>query len=135
MDNHFRNYNHIISIYYKAGNGDISIPIVTTQGMPDKYLSGALWVNWTFRVNAPNLNLEKFKEGVKNYTSFWASKNKVDLNNAVFLIKVKKIDLPNWEWEKDYLTKQLNKPWQDAGTILWKNKEFELDLIKPIEDF
>lgn len=36
------------------------------------------------------------------------------------------------KWEKDFLNKQIAKPWIDGGYIEWKNKEFQPH-IKDIE--
>ncbi len=136
MDDHFNGYNHIISVSFIDTLGNSSyLPIINKKGMPNDYLKGALWVNWNWRVNNPKVKDVKLEQGIASYTAYWAKKNNVDLNNARFEISVKKIDLPNWKWEKDYLTKQLNKPWQKAGNILWENKKFKLTLLKPIEDY
>jgi len=136
MDNHFNGYNHIISIWYVDKEGkERLLPLIDDNGMVGSQLRGAIWVNWSYRVNSPEIDSDKLEKGVASYTSFWANKNNIDLVNATFNIKVKKIDLPNWEWEKDYLTKQLNKPWQTAGSVSWKNSTYKLNLIKPIEEF
>ncbi len=45
-------------------------------------------------------------KGIQRYTAFWAYKNKVDLTNTKFIIKVKKIIIPT-HWEKDFLNKQI----------------------------
>jgi hypothetical protein len=71
--------------------------------------------------------------GVRDYTAFWAKKQNLDLTKAKFLIKVKKIDsLKNWSWEKDFLNRQIAKPWIDGGFIEWKDKKF-VSSIKDIE--
>ncbi len=135
VDSHFIGYNHIIGIAYKEKDEEIWLPYIDENGMASTQCKGSMWAYLGFRTNNSNINVSRLENGLKRFTAFWASKNNVDLNDAEFVIKVKKIDLPNWEWEKDYLTKQLNKPWLDAGKILWKKKEFKLNLIKPIEDF
>ena len=53
--------------------------------------------------------------------------------NDRFLIKVKKIDgLKDWQWQKDFLNKQIAKPWIDGGYVEWKDKKF-ISHIKDIE--
>ncbi|WP_299550007.1 HTTM domain-containing protein [Seonamhaeicola sp.] len=136
MDNHFKGYNHILSIsYVDNSNGETLLPIINEKGMVGTYLRGSVWVNWSYRVNSPEVDQTQLKNGLFAYSAYWAHKNNIDLTDAVFKVKVKKIELPNWKWEEDYLTKQLHKPWQNAGSVLWKDKKPELTLIKPIEEF
>ncbi len=75
--------------------------------------------------------MNNLNKGVRDFTAFWAYKNNINLDDAKFLIKVKKIDTPNG-WEKDFLNKQIAKPWIDGGFVEWKNKEF-ISNIKDIE--
>jgi hypothetical protein len=50
-------------------------------------------------------------------------KNNISLDDAEFLIKVKKNhDLSNWE--ENALRNQLKQPWIDGRTIKWVNKKF-----------
>jgi hypothetical protein len=131
---HFDNYNHTITIYYQNPNTKKleRLPIMDENGMPDYYIYGANWVNWTFRVNGRNIDQTRLKNGLKRYTAFYMGKNDIDFNsNSKFIFKVKKIDTPKG-WEKDFLTKQVEKPWIDAGAVNWDEGEFKSD-IKIIE--
>lgn len=130
---HFDGYNHIIAVVYqnKETKEEVWLPIIDKNGQPDLYIYGANWVNWTFRVNSTRISNTNLNRGLQIYTAFWAHKNNIDLNNATFLIKVKKIEQPNG-WEKDFLTKQIAKPWMDGGFISWENKVFSSQ-IKDIE--
>lgn len=130
MDAHFSGYNHIISVVYvDKNNNEQWLPIIDKTGEPGSYIYGANWVNWTFRVNSANINEENLNNGLKRYTAFWAHKNHVDLTNAKFLIKVKKIDSAD-TWKKDFLSVQHKKPWITGGYILWQENQF----ISHIED-
>ncbi len=135
IDSHFVGYNHIVAITYKDENREIWLPFIDDKGLASPDCPASIWAYLGFRTNSAHVKPEQFKIGVKRFTAFWAIKNKIDLKEAEFNIKVKKIDLPNWEWEKDYLTNQLNKSWQHAGVVYWTNKNFKLELVKPIEDF
>jgi hypothetical protein len=88
----------------------------------------------SFSTNSPNIVVKNLNNGVRDFTAFWANKSmKIDLSSAKFLIKVKKIDsLKDWQWEKDFLNKQIAKPWVDGGYIEWKGKKF-ISHIKDIE--
>ncbi len=129
---HFDEYNHIIAVVYKdKNNKEIWLPIINKNGQPDLYIYGQNWVNWTFRVNSLTITPEIINKGIERYTAFWAYKNGVSLKDATFLIKVKKID-STVKWEKDFLNKQIAKPWIDGGFVTWENKEFQSN-IKDIE--
>lgn len=128
---HFDNYNHIVAVVYTDGTKQTWLPIIDKNGMADYYIYGCNWVNYTFRVNSLNVNTKKLGLGIRDYSAFWAHKHNINLDNAKFLIKVKKIDTPKG-WEKDFLNKQIAKPWIDGGYVEWKNKEF-INNIKDIE--
>src|SRR3546814_2927223 len=76
-------------------------------------LIGHNWVKYTFRVNSPNIDQEALKDGIRDFTSFWAHKKGISLHNAIFEIRVKK-NLQPTKWEKDFLKKQLANPWLSA---------------------
>lgn len=132
MDAHFYQYNHSIAVVYKNDNKEVWLPLTNQSGTPGNYLIGHNWVKYTFRVNAPHVNQENLIIGLRDFTAFWAHKNGINLDNATFEIRVKKNEQPT-EWEKDFLHKQLANPWIPAGTIEWKNKEFNAN-IAVIED-
>ena len=133
MDGHFNNYNHIIAlVYIDKNNKEHWLPIIDKNGQPDYYIYGFNWVKWTFRLNSPNINTENLNKGVRDFTAFWAKKcMKIDLSKARFEVRVKKIDIPKG-WEKDFLNKQIAKPWIDGGYVEWKDKKF-ISHIKDIE--
>jgi len=128
MDSHFDGYNHSISILYKSPNGNkIWLPITSSKGTSGDYLFGFNWVKWTFRVNAPSVDQEKLKIGIRDFTAFWAKKNGISLKNASFEIRVKKIRVPQ-KWEEDFFRKQIRNPWVVAGEVFWRDEKFEAKL-------
>ncbi|SEA69072.1 DCC1-like thiol-disulfide oxidoreductase family protein [Psychroflexus halocasei] len=131
MDSHFGGYNHSIAVLYKNNNKTVWLPIFDQDGTPGDYLFGSNWVKWTFRSNSPVINQKKLENSIRDFTAFWAKKNKISLENATFEIKVKKNRVPK-QWEEDFLNKQLEQPWLDGGKVEWKNKEYYPN-IKDIE--
>ncbi|MFN3020010.1 DCC1-like thiol-disulfide oxidoreductase family protein [Chryseobacterium sp. TY3] len=128
MDYHFNEYNHIIAVTYKDNLGrETWLPIINQEGTPGSYLYGFNWVKWSFRVNHNKIDQNNLEKGIGDFTAFWAYKNGADLNDATFTIKVKKIDTPK-SWEKDFLKKQMQKPWKDVGTARWRDKEYFIDI-------
>jgi predicted DCC family thiol-disulfide oxidoreductase YuxK len=132
-DIHYKGYSHIIAVLYKNNvtNEEVWLPIINKNGQPSYYSYGTNWRKVSFSMNNPNINLKILSSGVRDFTAFWAIKNGVDLKNATFLIKVKKIDTPRG-WEKDFLNKQIVKPWIDGGFVQWKDNQFSSQ-IKDIE--
>ena len=129
---HFDDYNHIVGVVYLDKNdNEVWLPIIDQNGQPSYYIYGANWINWTFRVDSPNIETSELYSGIKRYTAFWAYKNNIDLNDATFLIKVKKIEGSD-KWEKDFLNMQIKKPWIDGGYVEWKDNIMK-PFIKDIE--
>lgn len=128
MDYHFKEYNHEIAVVYQdKNNNQVWLPIIDKDGTSGDYLYGFNWVKWSFRVNNNKINQKKLEKGIRDFTAFWAKKNNVDLTDATFIIKVKKIEIPT-EWEKDFLKQQMEKPWLDIGKVNWHNKQYQIQI-------
>ncbi len=108
---HFEGYNHIFKIVCK-NNGKI-VPLLDNNGMVrNSYANGALWVNYTFRVNSPKLYLGEYEQGVVPYLRQFEKEN--NLANGTYEIYVKEIQTTD-HWQKDFLHQQMRKPWLPAG--------------------
>lgn len=130
MDYHFSEYNHLIAVVYidKDNNKkEIWLPIMDKDGTPGKYLFGPIWAKWSFRANHNKIIQSDLEKGIRDFTAFWAKKNGVNLNDAEFIIKLKKIETPH-NWEKDFLKKQMEKPWQDIGKAKWQDKIYSIEI-------
>ena len=125
VDSHFDGYNHLVSIQYVSENGDIQwLPITKKDGGPGEYIQGSNWAFLSFRMNGPKISQKKLTTGIVRFTAFWARKNKISLKNAKFNISIKKIENPEkFEWERGFLERQRNKPWQQAGTLIWTDEQ------------
>jgi len=131
-DIHYKGYQHIIAVVYKSKKSEeIWLPIIDKNGQPSCYNYGTNWRKVSFSMNSPTIDQKTLNNGVRDFTAFWAGKNGIDLKDATFLIKVKKIDSPKG-WEKDFLNKQIAKPWIDGGFVQWKDNQFSAK-IKDIE--
>lgn len=131
MDGHFNGYNHIVAVTHEQNGKETWLPIVDERGMPDSYVYGFNWVKWTFRVNGTYVNQGLMLRGLRDFSAFWAKKNNVDLNNAKFNVKVKKVRVPR-KWEKNFLNKEIKQPWIDGGSFTWTNRQFRPN-VKEIE--
>jgi len=136
MDGHYIEYNNIFAVTYLNKNNEVIwLPIIDKNGHPGRYLYGANWVNWTFRVNCTYYDEEKLRAGLIRYTSFWAGKEGEDLNNLSLNIKLKKVKTTE-KFQKQFLTNQSHSnDWIDFGTINWINKKAEIELYyKPVHE-
>ena len=60
-------------------------------------------------------------------TAFWGQKLGLDLDNATFFIKMKKIDAPT-HWVEDQLHKNLDSGWTTVGEVRWWHREVNVKL-------
>ena len=128
VDYHFSEYNHNIAVVYKTAQGkEIWLPITNQNSFPGYYLKGPVWAKWGFRVNHNKINQPDLEKGIRDFTAFWAKQKGINLDDADFIIKLKKIDTPH-QWEKDFLKNQIQKPWQNIGTAVWKNKQYNIQI-------
>lgn len=129
---HFSGYNHEVAItYIDKNNKEIWLPIINEIGHPGAYNTGPNWAFWSFRACSAYIQQYQLETGIMKFTAFWASKNNIDLKNAKFNIKVKRLEMPS-QWQYDFLNKQIAKPWVDGGFIEWKDKTFHSN-VKDIE--
>jgi len=120
---YFQEYEHIISLQYQAPDGTEKwLPITNQNGMNSYYNTGRIFCNWNYWVNSAHINQEKLVAGIRDYTAFWAVKNNISLQHATFTIRLKKTQVP-LTWEKDFLKKQMQQPWQQIGTVSWQAGE------------
>jgi len=123
MDSHFKGYNHIFRVTYLDKGKEITLPVINDNGMPGEYIRGAFWVNYTFRVSAPAFNVEQYNRGIRPYLLYWLyHKGKGLTKSHHFNVYVKEVEIPE-DWEKDFLNKQLAKPWKPCGSIDLNNGE------------
>jgi len=130
LDGHFDGYNHILAVEYLAPEGEqnIWLPITQYTGQPGKYQNGPMWTRWSFRVTGPHFRDEKLQKGLRDYTAFWIGQTNHSFKDARFRVWVKYMDTPTG-WEYNFLRNQMAKPWNDAGTVQWSNKEFSTQLV------
>lgn len=114
VDDHFKNYNHILKIKYIANGKEYLVPIVDDFGMPTYHCTGFIWRDITFNLISPNLNEVKIESRLIPYLKFYISENKITGSNPNFIIYVKEMNIPQ-KWEKDFLNKQISIPWKVAG--------------------
>lgn len=133
VDWHFNGYNHNVRVDYIDENGKHYIlPMIDEKGMAGAYLKGFIWAKWTFRVNGPKVNNQILSTGIQDFTAFWLFKEGVANAKTAeglynFKIYVQYMD-GTTGFQKDFLRRQINKPWKEIGTATWDKKQFTIDI-------
>lgn len=123
-DYHFDNYNHILRIAHIDENEkETNLPVINEKGMPDTYVRGAFWVNYTFRVSSSYQEWAKYHTGISRYARYWIGSNRKKFDRQRFNIYVSTIELPK-SWEKGYLQKTIKSlKWEKAATLEINNTD------------
>ncbi|WP_411726556.1 DCC1-like thiol-disulfide oxidoreductase family protein [Methyloglobulus sp.] len=128
LHDHFVGYDRILAITYIDPNEtERWLPFVNEQGRllaPNWGRVHSMWANIAVTPTINNMRLRKF---VMKVTAFWGQKIGLNLENAVFKIKMKKIDAPT-HWMPDQLHKNFASEWVTIGTVHWSGKEISYDL-------
>ena len=130
----YTNFNegdfYMTTLVYEAPDGKKTwLPLLDEQGMVSPTATGRLFTKWN-RVNfSYPAEMDKFERGLVQFSAFWGAQHNISLQQAEFRILQKKM-LIEFEWKKDFLEDHLKAPWQEIGTLRWKNNKPELHLHK-----
>lgn len=129
LDEHFAGYTRLIAVTYTGPDGtEQFLPLTQPNGQPGAYLSGAVWLKWTYGIITNRLDQQRLEKGLRSFTAFWARQHQVDLSDCQFHVKIKRIAEPT-RWQPDFLNQQLQRTdWRDAGTVTWRNQQFSAHL-------
>ncbi|GEO03916.1 hypothetical protein AAE02nite_15800 [Adhaeribacter aerolatus] len=119
LDKHFAGYNQILNLSYVAkDNTLVPLPLFTQTGQPGTYSTGRIWTKWAYRVTGAHPEPNSLQTGMAQFSAFWMQQQGLNLKEATFLIRVKKIAVVN-NWEKNYLNRQMQQPWRTIGRVYW----------------
>ena len=122
LDYHFKGYNHIFKIVYVDQNGTKTVlPIIDENGMPGDYTSGVIWRHITFNVVTTHISKIKIENEIVPYLKHYFKAQGINGANADFEFFIKTIDTPV-NWEKDFLHRQMAKPWVKVGDCHFEQK-------------
>ncbi|MCK9637258.1 MAG: DCC1-like thiol-disulfide oxidoreductase family protein [Methylobacter tundripaludum] len=134
LHDHFAGYDHILAMTYTDSNGaERWLPFVNEQGRllaPNWGRVHSMWANIAVTPNIDNKRLHKL---IMKVTAFWGQKIGLNLDNAVFNIKLKKISAPSY-WVEDQLHKNLTPQWTTIGTAKWTDEQISFDLPDNINE-
>jgi hypothetical protein len=128
LHDHFAGYDRILAITYIDLKGNEHwLPFVNEQGRllaPNWGRVQSMWANIAVTPTINNTRLRKF---IMKVTAFWGQQIGLNLENAVFKIKMKKITAPT-DWVSDQLHKNFATEWVTIGSVQWLDKEISYDL-------
>jgi len=132
LHDHFAGYDHILAITYTDQNGaEHWLPFVNEEGRllaPNWGRVHSMWANIAVTPNIDNRRLYKL---IMKVAAFWGRNCGLNLENAVFNIKLKKINAPSY-WVHDQLHQNFAAPWATIGTVKWINNQISFDLPNDI---
>lgn len=133
MHDHFAGYNHILGITYIDATGtERWLPFINEQGRivaPNWGRVHSMWANVSV---TPHIDNQRLTKAIKKITAFWGVKVGLDLNEARFRIKLKKVQAPS-QWQPNLRSDNLAQPWTDIGSAEWRKHLFTLQLPDEIE--
>lgn len=128
LHDHFAGYDRILAITYTAKNGEEQwLPFVNQQGRLLAPNWGRVQSMWANIAVTPTIDDQRVRKFIMKVTAFWGPEVGLDLNNAVFQIKMKRINAPSY-WVHDQLHKNMASPWATVGTVRWVDKVIFYDL-------
>ena len=132
LDEHFAGYTRLVAVTYTGPDGvEQFLPITRPSGQPGAYLSGAVWLKWTYGIVSGRPDQARLEKGLRNFTAFWAGQHQVSLDDCRFRVKVKKIAEAT-TWQPDFLNQQLAAGWREAGEVRWQQRQFSAHL-RPLQ--
>jgi predicted DCC family thiol-disulfide oxidoreductase YuxK len=134
LHDHFAGYDHILAMTYTDSNGaERWLPFVNEQGRLLAPNWGRVHSMWANIAVTPNINNKRLHKLIMKVTAFWGQKIGLNLDNAVFNIKLKKISAPSY-WVEDQLHKNLTPQWTTIGTAKWTDEQISFDLPDNINE-
>ncbi|MFU8790107.1 MAG: thiol-disulfide oxidoreductase DCC family protein, partial [Methylobacter sp.] len=132
LHDHFAGYEHILAITYTDTDGNEQwLPFVNEQGRLLAPNWGRVHSMWANIAVTPNIDNKRLRKLTMKVTAFWGQKIGLNLDNAVFTIKLKKISAPSY-WVHDQLHLNFASPWITIGTANWINNEISFNLPEDI---
>ncbi|MCF6251284.1 MAG: DCC1-like thiol-disulfide oxidoreductase family protein [Methylococcaceae bacterium] len=128
LHDHFKGYNHLIAITYIDTQGNEKwLPFVSPEGRLLSPNWGRVHSMWANIAVTPNIDNQRLKKFIMKTTAFWGIKSDLNLNNTLFMIKLKKISAPSY-WVYDLLNSNLSGNWISIGNASWHDKSIKIQL-------
>ncbi len=121
LHDHFEGYEHLLALTYRdQAGGERWLPFVNEEGRLVAPNWGRVQSMWANVAVTARIKRERLYRLIQKVTLFWGKEVGLDVANADFKIKLKRIRVP-MDWEKDLRYENINRPWQDIGKVIWKD--------------
>lgn len=128
LHDHFDGYDRILAISYIDQEGvEQWLPFVNEQGRLLAPNWGRVHSMWANIAVTPTINEARLRKFLMKVTAFWGQRVGLNLDNAHFFVKMKKISAPT-EWVHDQLHKNFASEWVTVGSVRWRNRQIHYDL-------
>ncbi|WP_341327448.1 DCC1-like thiol-disulfide oxidoreductase family protein [Methylotuvimicrobium sp. KM2] len=134
LHDHFEGYDTLLAITYTNDNGDEAwLPFINQEGRILAPHWGRVHSMWANIAVTPNIDATRLNKLIMKITAYWAHRLHLDLDNALFTIKIKKNSAPSY-WVYDLLNKNLSGEWSNLGAVQWKQQQFHSNLNQTLLD-
>jgi len=121
MHDHFEGYDHLLALTYRDQSGQERwLPFVNEEGRLVAPNWGRVQSMWANVAVTARIKRERLYRLIQKVTLFWGKEVGLDVTNAEFTIKLKRIRVP-MDWERDLRHRNITQPWQDIGKVIWKD--------------
>lgn len=128
LHDHFDGYDRILAITYINPDGtERWLPFVNEQGRLLAPNWGRVHSMWANIAVTPTINRARLQKFLMKVTAFWGQKTGINLDNARFIVKMKKINAPV-EWIPGLLHQNFASEWVNIGSATWRNRQISYDL-------
>ena len=106
-------------MYRQCRGGETPLPIVDEDGLASgRYLSGRVYCMWTWPAPFPPQRVESEEREIVRFTSFWATREGVDLRQEHVKILSRPMEMSLTRWQPRWLERQRLLPWKEAGRVI-----------------
>ncbi|MCA1852217.1 MAG: DUF393 domain-containing protein, partial [Beggiatoa sp.] len=121
LHDHFEGYEHLLALTYRDQSGrERWLPFVNEEGRPVAPNWGRVQSMWANVAVTARIKRERLYRLIQKVTLFWGKEVGLDVTNAEFTIKLKRIRVP-MDWERDLRHRNISQPWQEIGKVIWKD--------------
>ena len=127
----FEGKRWLVAVEYLGPDGTaVPLPLCRASGLAHPLNSGRVNTNWAF-VHSPQIGREGFARVLEQVTGNWAERHGRGTADARFVVKVKAVDRAPDQWERNFLRRQLERPWVGVGAARWRDGRFTCEIDLP----
>ena len=131
LHDHFDHYNRIVALCYQDPRGEeIWLPFVNSEGRLIAPNWGRVQSMWANVAITSHMSFERLERYSRKVTAYYAREMGIDLSEAVFLIKEKRVEVPT-DWVPQLRSRNLAGGWQPLASLRYQHGVGHLTLLAP----